>query len=196
MKKSEITLLCVVLLTLGNIRVTAQTKPADLPSSLITIYTNLGPRPNWFNCHAGLRVSQIAPIEEWAMPFTPQGDYLLVEVQVALTWVSGFNKATVSIYTDQGGLPGTSIRDYPLSNLPKFGVSCYLDNLKFSPGVKLQKGKQYWVVAKAANLSNDKWNLTYNGANGTIARKLGTAGWTVNNSAPLGALAVLAVSIP
>jgi len=57
---------------------------------------------------------------------------------------------------------------------------------------QLQKGKQYWIVTKSANLSDDKWNLTYNGANGTIAYKLGTADWT-SKRGPLGALAVLAV---
>jgi hypothetical protein len=47
--------------------------------------------------------------------------------------------------------------------------------------------------AKSANLSNDNWNLTYNDANGPIAHKVRTAGWTFSNSGPLGALAVLAV---
>jgi len=163
-------------------------------AQVTTIYNNLAPLPNLYNKTSGLTLEHTSNSSlEWAMPFTPHADYLIIEVQIAISWVSGFNGATVSICEDKNGLPGMSLRDYNVQDLPTFGQSSRnIKILKYSKGVKVYGKKQYWIAAKSVNLSSDKWNLTFNPMNGPIAKNQNNGGWTVANG-PLGALAIFGV---
>lgn len=164
-----------------------------LSAQVLTIYTTLKPRPNMYQQHSGLTLSHTNNSSlEWAMPFTPNKDYLIVEVQIALSWVSGFNGATVSICEDKNGLPGVSLQDYNVQDLPIFGQSPEnVKILKYSKGVRVYAKKQYWIVARSANLSDERWNLSIS-SNGPIAKNQNNGGWTVSNG-PLGAVGIFGV---
>lgn len=90
-----------------------------------------------------------------AVPFTPATNISVYQVQAAVTW-DGFNaqnRVIMSIAQDSGGLPGATIQELPISNLPVFGTCCALAVATRNVGIPLIAGKQYWLVA-GTNLAN------------------------------------------
>jgi hypothetical protein len=100
------------------------------------------------------------------VPFTPATDVTVTELQAAVSW-DGFNptnKVAMSLAQDSGGLPGTTIQAFHVSNLPVFGDCCGLAVAKHPAGIPLSAGTQYWLVV------------------GTDARSKFEGGWAFNSS--------------
>ena len=146
-----------------------------------TIYTTLGPDGTYYFA-AGTAVSGTAasifgspvPPSRVAAQFTAQNNYLLTEVDLAITNVDGTNGVTITLAEDLGGLPGSAIAAWTFSNLPGFGSTdrFYERAIETSP-LRLLAGTSYWVVASPlAADTYDVWNLNSNsgtGVGGVIA---------------------------
>jgi hypothetical protein len=131
-----------------------------------------------------------------ANPFTSSGNYQLSQIDLALSFLSGTNSATVTLNSDSSGLPGAVLATWNLSSLPVFGTCCTVETLTPSSTVFLSAGTQYWIVA-APGASNtwDAWNLNNTGATGLIAFDNGTGFFGVSGRT-LSAFDVLGVPEP
>ncbi len=92
-----------------------------------TIYTNLGPGET-YNAGTAVFVTDTgAPpffYQAEARLFTSPGDYNVTQIDIALVYIQGTNSATVSLRTDDLGMPGTVLTSWDLSGLPSFsGIS-------------------------------------------------------------------------
>lgn len=157
-------------------------------TSLYTIYSNLGPPTSPFNNMNGWIVSGPDTRdgeEHIAMPFTPKYNSEVMEIKAAVQFQSGENGVTISLNEDTNGLPGNALHTWNLSNLPRFGGCCKLDVVKDGKGLKVEQGKQYWLVATTNTRTErtiDSWDYTYKSASGSFAANFGT-GWDKESGA-------------
>ncbi|MFZ0686619.1 MAG: choice-of-anchor R domain-containing protein [Terriglobales bacterium] len=163
------TLLFVCLMALCSMNLLAQAKhartmhtteksaihvPPEAPdTSLTVIYSNLNSNQSTlYNDSNGWTLSgpnsEIGITQFIGLPFTPAANSHVSEVQVAVQYAgAGANQINLSIYTDDGGVPGTLISKVKtVKNLSTFGTCCTLTVAKFTP-VEVTAGTQYWVVA-------------------------------------------------
>jgi len=164
-------------------------------AKLKTIYSNLGPKGNRYDCSNGWLVAgsdSALGHEQWiAMPFTPTSNHSVTEIEIAVASGGSGEGFTLSLNADASGLPGTSLHTWEMTKLP---ASCpnTLDTATYKRGTKVSKGKQYWVVAQTDSTNADaydSWDYTYNQSTGPFAYDVGS-GWTADNSY-LSAFAVL-----
>lgn len=142
-----------------------------------TIYDNLGPG----NSYTGNGGRIIAGSEAYplsapfipAMPFVPSENMDLSQILIALTWDSqGTNAVTVTLNSDDTGVPGTTIiESWSLTGLPAFGsTSTTVQTLSSSSDVFLSGGTTYWLLASPSTPNTQAvWNLNSTGASGTYA---------------------------
>jgi hypothetical protein len=167
--------------------------PVDRPAKLKTIYDNLGTGTNVYNCCTGWNVtgktSQVG-VQTWsATPFTPKTAATLTEIQIAIEWVNGQNGAIVTLNTDKAGVPSTKVlQKWVFKNLHSAGTCCALSTGKLKTGIKLAKGKQYWVVAMCPTTTWAAWNLNSTGAVGNLAQQNNGGSWKVYANSTLGAM--------
>lgn len=184
--------------------------PGD--ASLVKIFDNIGtyyPRGPFYCCEgwtiAGPLTGQQSFPELWeAAAFTPDADHTVSKIEVAAGWVVGVNGVVLSLYADAGGVPGTAVKSWSLTNLPPFGC-CAIQVRTDASGIPVKGGTQYWIVLKtnskesntlAAWNDNDTDQLT-NRKMATYCSddKQGTCGnnnvWTPFETAPGPAFAVL-----
>jgi len=98
-----------------------------------------------------------------AMSFVPQGDYMVHEIRLALTNISGSEKATVTLNADAGGIPGQTLAKFKVMTMPKFGKCCATRTVSTEEGVRVSAGQTYWVTAhvlKKFGTTNSAWNVT------------------------------------
>jgi hypothetical protein len=129
-----------------------------------TLYNNLGPGNvaasnqgyclGTGNCATSYWVDAIA--------FTPSTNAALTDIGVALGYVSGQNWATIELLGDSGGLPGSLIESWTVSNLPtwQYNVATPATFVTSGSNPILDAGQQYWV-AVIAGTPGDKANLLY-----------------------------------
>jgi len=144
---------------------------------LAKIHSNLGSKTDAFD--DGVSWSITGPDNpRWhtgylAMPFTPKVNSTAKEILIALGYVTGgFNKGSISIFTDAQGVPGKPLKTWATGNFPREGQCCKLVALKDSSGVPLQGGTQYWIVAHTGPHSaaaQYQWNFVWNDAQGKVA---------------------------
>lgn len=91
-----------------------------------------------------------------AMPFTPSVNATITRIGVAVSYISGDNEIVVSLNADSGGLPGTSLASFTLSNLPALGECCTTEVESVS-GVPVTAGTQYWIVVQTTTPSSTTW---------------------------------------
>jgi hypothetical protein len=151
------------------------------------IYSNLGPGNTYFY-GAGDTVSGTSAtylgspigLSEVAVEFTSNYDFVLGEIDVALSNSNGTNSASLMLCEDSGGVPGTAIESWTVTDLPAFGsTSTELQAVLPTSIVTLLGGQDYWVVAAAITADTyDIWNLDGNGsgAGGLMAQNTGS-GW-------------------
>ena len=170
--------------------------PAEtLPSTLVTIYSNLGTKNSRYNGDSGNGIvgqnaGQLFP-EAVANTFTPTADHLVQAIQVALTYVSGANAVNVFLTEDVNGNPGGTLRGWRLRNLPEFGGCCVLQTLVDKAGIPVKANTQYWVVV-APDLDSDTyavWDNNIKNLSGTWDNDNGT-GWNGESYQTLNAYAV------
>lgn len=109
----------------------------------------LYPKGEYFCCYGYTISGPTSPVGEeiaLAVAFTPTTTKTLAAIQVGVGYVEGTNAIAVSLFSDAGGLPGTSLASLNVANLPTFGSCCALATASSSGGVTLTAGTQYWVV--------------------------------------------------
>jgi hypothetical protein len=134
--------------------------------------------------------------EEWGEAFTPNHRFDLTEIIMALGWFGGRNGVTVSLDTNSNGVPGKALASWSFSGLPGFGTtSNTVQMMTFAPGIVLQPGQTYWLVAApSAGSTQAVWNLNSTGVTGLAAVNSGT-GWLTTTNVPSGAFEVLGQSV-
>jgi hypothetical protein len=164
--------------------------PAEkVPANCKPIYTNFGPSGDLYDANNGYFVSGIdnsfnAQKQDIALPFTPKVNSTVIQVKLPLQYYGyGFNGATVSIYSDASGLPGSPLSGATKNpmNFQDFGSGCCdLAVAWFPNGVKLTGGTQYWIVGTTNTKSEDSvntWDFNFNDAAATFAFQQDDGGW-------------------
>ena len=164
------------------------------PLGLKTIYNNLGTGTNVYNCCSGWTMSGSSSLigHEWdtATAFTPKAAVVLTRIRVAIEYVTGTNGATVTLNTDSGGMPSSTIlHTWNFTNLHAAGSCCQL-SVGFMRGIRLKKGKQYWLVATTPSDTWDAWNVNSTGALGTFAQREDLGSWSIFTNSSSGAMAL------
>lgn len=124
------------------------------------IYSNLGPKTDAFNPAIGFYLlgpkSSFGFSQNTALPFTPANNSTVTIIGVPIQWYNDGSSdfARLSIYSDNGGVPGTLLAG-PFPIAPAAGFTCCTLTLaKVSPGLSVTAGTQYWVVADTSANSN------------------------------------------
>jgi hypothetical protein len=116
-----------------------------------------------------------------AMPFTPSFDAKVTQISVAVEHNLGSpNSFVLSLTADNGGqIPGKVIRSWIVSNAPEFGTCCTVDTVNDIKRLIVNKGTQYWVVAKTNGDEEGtrmEWDLSPQAIEGNFALNNGL-GW-------------------
>jgi uncharacterized repeat protein (TIGR03803 family) len=156
---------------------------------LKTIYSNLGSKTDTYSDKAEGAAWIFGPNggrggPQWiAEPFTPKANATITQIQVAIQYYSGPNGFNLVLAADAKGLPGKSLHSWDLTNLPYWPSCCELDTATYAKGVKVEKGKQYWVVAKTDSKSEDsfvEWDCNWKNTQGNQGIYQG-AGWAIRS---------------
>lgn len=163
----------------------------SLPAMADTAYTNL--QSGSYNCCVGWTTSGATSppgLVEDAQLFTSLTSGNVNEIDLALGFVTGDNGATVSIWTNAGGVPGTNLSGFiALPPSPAFGSCCALTSVMFA-GPAITAGQSYFVVVEADSSTWDAWNLNDTGAIGQLDQNTGS-GWNQFGGETLGGMTIL-----
>jgi len=129
--------------------------PAEAESTLVRIFSNLGPAVNAYNDTNGYLVAGPGSglgQEFIGVAFTPKADSTVSEIRAALLFEDVGNGAPnqidVSVYGDEGGVPGPIIAGpHTIKNLANAGTCCALATWALEKKISVLAGAQYWVVA-------------------------------------------------
>lgn len=155
----------------GNLTITAQSSTPFLAgrsddAGLVTIYDSLAekyPKGRYWCC-TGYNVMGPQQGEQWmGAAFTPDANHTLTRIEIAAGWSQGANGVVVSLDKDNGGVPGTTLKSWNVSNLPAFGTCCTLVVKTDRAGIPLAGGQQYWVVLSTSAKEKDTvdgWNVS------------------------------------
>jgi hypothetical protein len=162
-----------------------------------TAYTNL--QSGTYNAVAGWTVGGInsgVGLVISASQFTSLVSGNVSQIDVGLGFFQGDNEATISLWTDALGLPGTNLSGFinaPAS--PIFGTCCQLTTVAVA-GVPIVAGQQYFVVIEADAVTWDAWNLNDTGAIGQLDQYTSFLGWQQYPGQTLGAMDVSTSNTP
>jgi hypothetical protein len=136
------------------------------------------------------------------MAFTPtRGTYLLTQLDLATSWISGTNGYKLELRDDREGVPGREIASWKVTGLPTFGAtSSTVVTIKVRGLIFLLKHHQYWLVPIVNSDEAVAWNLNSVSASGNGADSTdGGSPWTPVSydapSAPNGAFDVLGLKL-
>jgi hypothetical protein len=104
-----------------------------------------------------------------ATGFVASTTFRLTSIDIALGYPAAFpnngpNQADVFIMTDAGGLPGSTLESWSLTNLPVNCFPCPLTTIASSAHPILAAGAQYWVAATGGLDTFDVWTFTLVGS--------------------------------
>lgn len=113
-----------------------------------------------------------------AVAFTPAATKKATKITAGVGYVSGDNSITLSLYTDNNGVPGTELASGTAGNFPKFGTCCGTGTATI-PATTLTAGTQYWVVFSASgNTIESTTSATTDQAHAhLVADDIGNGGW-------------------
>ncbi|MEM1447802.1 MAG: hypothetical protein AAGI22_01745 [Planctomycetota bacterium] len=166
------------------------------------VYDNLGPTDD-YQPQVGWVVSDGPPFGtavEQAMPFQPSAGGRLDRIEFAMTMVGGPDTTTIviDVYSDAGGVPGTSLESVTLVTLVEANPASPLVPLlvaDFSDSLVLDPMQTYWlVIANGVPLNGNflVWNQNAMGDNGDVAdRRNGGPGWNLFSGQDRGAFRVM-----
>ena len=120
--------------------------------------------------------------QDIALPFTPRHNALVQGVQVPWQYFGfGVNSATIGIYSDSGGLPGTALARRDLHNFDDFGIGCCnLVGWNLDTPLQVNAGTRYWIVGTTHNSNIDAintWDFVWNDRAGDFAFQQDDGGW-------------------
>jgi hypothetical protein len=176
----------------------AQSKVEEpLPPGATVVYSNLGTGTSVYNSgtgwtEAGAEANDY-PLAE-AMSFTPSSNFLLLRIDVGVTYLQGTNGMKLILAEDAQGVPGKTIYSAHFGNLPAFGTCCTVETAKVPANRKitLESGKTYWLYPLPADTTSYLiWNLdtTNLDGNGAVSESYGSS-WTTASLSPFGAFDV------
>ena len=170
MNKKSVWVLCLLALAICVV---------SLPAMADTAYNNTLPNPS--NCCVGWTTSGSGSppgLVEDAQLFTSLTTGTVSEISVDLGFVTGDNMATVGIYTNVSGAPGTLIGS--IGNLPPAppagGMCPACEVSAFGTGGMLTAGNSYFLVLEADTTSWYAWDQNGNNILGQLDQNSGS-GW-------------------
>lgn len=129
----------------------ARTAPFD--TGLITIFNTFAtayPKGTYLCCDLSyVQGPQFDPKEPeiWvAVPFIPNANHTVNRIVVAASLFKGTNKLVAGFYDDDGGVPGTLLKSWSITDLPPTGSCCVVESINDDAGLPVIGGKQYWVA--------------------------------------------------
>jgi hypothetical protein len=183
----------------SNVSPSVPSPVVAIPEGTVTIYSNLALS---YSYDSGTGWTESGPFSSvgsstlQAMAFKPtKGTYLLTQLDLAISYLSGTNGYTLELRNDNHGKPGQKIASWVVTGLPTFGAtSMGLETIKVKGLIMLLKGSQYWLVPK---VNSDEWAAwNYDSLNPVATGKLATSNdggstWTIYNNVVNGAYDVL-----
>jgi hypothetical protein len=164
---------------------------------LTTIYSNLGAVDNVYDCCSALTSSgpksNLHEAVEVANAFTPTANATITQVQIAVGHALGPKAITISIWSDNNGVPGTVIEQWDWRTFSTLGGGCVLMTKNFTAGVPVSGGVQYWLVVGQPNASVatwNGWNLNTTSSTGPIAIKIGKSNFENQGTQQQGAFGI------
>lgn len=120
-----------------------------------------------------------------ASGFVSPGDFSLEQIDLGLSNVTGTNSATVSLWTDAAGVPGTMLGSWSVSNQPSFGsTDSALATIGGISGIDLSAGASYFlVVVPDAADTWDTWNWSTVSTGDVLYSTDGGGTWGTNGGA-------------
>jgi hypothetical protein len=179
-----------------------------------TLFTDLGPPGNQYQCCSGWTVSGTGTIGTAftaANLFTVggSGNFNVSQIDLGVGWVVPPMTFTAGIWTDNAGLPGVQVANAfwsPLTSITQFGLcppTCPgsydgggFVSITGISGVSLMGGQSYFMILGAVSqndVSWNAWNLNSQGVNGLdLYSTDGGMSWNSNGTGnALGAFDVL-----
>jgi hypothetical protein len=171
--------------------------PAALaPANLVKIYSTLGKGDKVYSTLSGYGILGRDAGQPWpqkvANGFRPKGDHVVTEIRVAATHLQGTNALVVSLNQDNRGVPGKALHTWHFTDLPVVWSCCKLQIAKYAKGIKVQKGKLYWVVLSPEKQFQDTFDVWPDNIAGTQGKYFSNnigSGWNTSYQV-LGALGV------
>jgi hypothetical protein len=175
----------------GNINSARATRPSTVfrtgdpnPAKRAVVFSNFGKKNYLYENNVAWDVAgPVSGVQrQWvAMPFTPSFDAQVTQISVAVEHNRGSpNSFVLSLTADNGGqIPGNVICSWIVSNAPKFGTCCTVDTVNEIKPLIVEKGTQYWVVAKTNGDEEGtrmEWDLSPQAIEGNFALNHGH-GW-------------------
>ena len=187
---------CVWSLCLVALALCLSSLPAMAQS---TFFTDLGPVGDVYNCCNGWTVSGSGTVGTSftaANLFTSLLTGSVSQIDLGVGFVTGVNSFYASVWTDNGGLPGTEMAQWNnLSSSTTFGQCCGLVTISGITGLNLTAGQQYFVILGPMSLTSttwEAWNQNNQGVNGLdLFSTNGGQSWTSNGQTTIGAFDVL-----
>lgn len=167
------------------------------------LFSDLGPANNPYNCCTGWTISgsgYIGTSFTAANLFTVsgQGSRTVTQIDLAVHIVTGSNSFYATIWTNDGGVPGTQVADAYWPNLTGLDSQSPFGLVTIIPGsgLTLTGGQSYFMILGPTSLTSDTfgaWNFNNQGVNGLdLYSTDGGQTWNSNGSGnPLGAFDVL-----
>jgi len=166
--------------------------PGKVNAQSHIVFSDLGAGNAYACCSANAAAGSAYPIGilETAASFVPTQNVVLDQIDLALGSIPGWSDSvTISITTDNGGLPGSELVSWNASGFPQFSTtSNTIQTFVPSTSVLLASNTTYWILeAPAAENTYATWNVPVGSfATGTFTDFYQTgSGWRTNNpSAP------------
>lgn len=137
-------------------------------SGLVTIFDSIAgkyPKGRYWCCTGyGVLGPNQGMGEQWmGGGFTPNANHTVTRIEVAVGWSGGTNGVVISLNADNNGVPGTALKTWNISNLPKSGGCCTVVAVTDKSGIPVSAGQQYWIVLSTNAKENDTmdaWNVS------------------------------------
>jgi len=165
-----------------------------------TLYSNLGPSGNTYQCCNGWTVSGTGTVGTsftQANEFTAMASGSVSSIDIGVGYVTGTNSFYAALYTvGNSGNPGTLLDQWNnLSSSQQFGGCCGLVTISGITGLNLTAGTQYYMVLGPMNLGDttwEAWNQNSTGASGTeLYSTDGGQTWNSNGTQTIGAFDIV-----
>jgi hypothetical protein len=158
------------------------------------VFNNFG-TGNSYDTGAGQSIGTASFQEQGGMFQVSGGSFMLDSVDTAISFSSGTNKATLSLYSTSGGSPTTMLESVTVTPFAKFGTPFKPPAFTFSGTTLLQDGESYALVASAGNSNSSMmWNFNNMGDKGSVSKIAGGVWSSSIGTAP--AFRVNATSVP
>ncbi|HEY1342978.1 MAG TPA: PEP-CTERM sorting domain-containing protein [Bryobacteraceae bacterium] len=143
-----------------------------------------------------------------ATGFVASNTFRLTFIDIALVYAEAFpsngpNQADVFLMNDAGGLPGSTIESWHVTNLPVNCGPCSLTSIASSSNPILAGGSAYWVAATGGPETFDLWTFSLLGSNFAPLAVRNTlngadSGWSLSSppNTRQGALQIVGEAIP